>query len=315
MLSGLLYRLQKAALALQLGRNPARVNAHYNALSDAQKIRFYESYCKLFHSALVKKLRVRVAGTWSVQFGAATVYIPLRAQHIALDWDSALSLIGHDYPVKKYYLEALRGPDKPELFIDIGANFGVHSLLMAANGCTTISFEPNPACAATLEAYFAANALKPDLRAVALSARPGTLPLLVPEDESWLGALDTVASDFVRGKPRLQTLEVPVTTLDSVQATATRILVKMDVEGAELDVLRGGRGFLSQKKPEIIFESLPGSDRRGLFWEFSTLGYELFDLRPDGAHALPGSEPFCACPSENFLARPSRASNQSAQAS
>jgi hypothetical protein len=40
MLSGLLYRLQKAALALQLGRNPARVNARYNALSDSQKVRF-----------------------------------------------------------------------------------------------------------------------------------------------------------------------------------------------------------------------------------------------------------------------------------
>jgi len=53
MLSGLLYRLQKAALALQSGRNPARVNARYNTLSDAQKVRFYESYCKLFHSALV----------------------------------------------------------------------------------------------------------------------------------------------------------------------------------------------------------------------------------------------------------------------
>ena len=53
MLSGLRYRLQKAALALQLGRNPARVNTRYNALSDAQKVRFYKSYSKLFHSALV----------------------------------------------------------------------------------------------------------------------------------------------------------------------------------------------------------------------------------------------------------------------
>jgi len=60
-LSGLLYRLQKAALALQLGCNLARVNARYNTLSDAQKVRFYESYCQPLCAAELAEKSLRNA--------------------------------------------------------------------------------------------------------------------------------------------------------------------------------------------------------------------------------------------------------------
>lgn len=50
-------------------------------------------------------------------------------------------------------------------------------------------------------------------------------------------------------------VSIPVTTLDTLIPSGTRIdFVKIDVEGAELAVLRGGRELVSRWRPIIIFE-------------------------------------------------------------
>ncbi len=77
---------------------------------------------------------------------------------------------------------------------------------------------------------------------------------------------------------------VPVTvgTLDESLAEQGRIdLIKIDVEGSELEVLRGGRRILERHRPIVYFEFLPCfAEPKGIRVEtfeewFKPLGYSL----------------------------------------
>ena len=68
---------------------------------------------------------------------------------------------------------------------------------------------------------------------------------------------------------------------------ATLDLVKLDVDGNELDVLRGGLGTLSRHAPLIVMELCPhlhqgtGRSFPDLIHTVRDLGYHLFDLSTD----------------------------------
>ena len=65
--------------------------------------------------------------------------------------------------------------------------------------------------------------------------------------------------------PDIEEIEVELRKLDDIIPSETRIdFVKIDVEGGEFDVLRGGQGLLIKNKPTILFESgLGASDFYG----------------------------------------------------
>lgn len=70
-------------------------------------------------------------------------------------------------------------------------------------------------------------------------------------------------------------------------------LIKVDVEGAEMDVIRGGRALLDEHRPTLLLEINNRARRRKLFGygvddlllELRAIGYESFAcLRPGGPH-------------------------------
>ena len=71
-------------------------------------------------------------------------------------------------------------------------------------------------------------------------------------------------------------------------AGITPSVVKIDVEGAELAVLEGGRSLLSEVRPIVIFEHF--SDAAALYgaslgapWDLlDDLGYEIFSVTGEG---------------------------------
>jgi hypothetical protein len=79
-----------------------------------------------------------------------------------------------------------------------------------------------------------------------------------------------------------------VSTLDAELAGVHPSVVKIDVEGAELAVLEGGRGLLAELRPVVIFEHFAGAAR--LYesdpaepWELLVeLGYEIFSITGEG---------------------------------
>lgn len=64
------------------------------------------------------------------------------------------------------------------------------------------------------------------------------------------------------------------------------VLVKVDVEGAELEALQGLRGVLEQDRPLVVFEPSRRARADLIAW-WDTLGYEVRGLTPDGQLAAP----------------------------
>ena len=122
-------------------------------------------------------------------------------------------------------------------FLDIGANIGYFSLLAASKGAQVIAFEPSPRELAKLYRNLLASGMTSVVVfPIALSDSEGVLPLtLAEEGNPGLNSLQKVASGA-------HTIAVKVSPLSKILAPAVLRgvrLVKLDVEGHELNVLRG----------------------------------------------------------------------------
>lgn len=124
----------------------------------------------------------------------------------------------------------------PTLVLDVGANYGEVAFSCSSYGDADVHlFEPNPRVAACVERSLAENKLDWHLHQVAVGREQGTAFLTLDERGSGLG--------FVSKEPQGErdTFQTRVTTLDAALAsrTADRLLMKVDVEGAEMEVLLG----------------------------------------------------------------------------
>lgn len=165
--------------------------------------------------------------------------------------------------------------------IDIGANYGVYTLSMArvvGPGGQVWAFEPASATARLLAQGIAANGCgQVVLVQSALSSASGTAQLSL-NDNSELNAL-------VHGPSATSTSEtVALTTLDECLAShdwQEIDFVKIDAEGEEANILRGGRQFFARLSPLVQYEIKAGSEwHMGLVEAFAALGYDSYRLVP-----------------------------------
>lgn len=193
----------------------------------------------------------------------------------------------------------------PGVFWDVGANVGqtLIKLLSLDPARGYVGFEPQLECAFILDDFIARNGLThARILPVALGDAAGVTTLYAGS------ATDEMASTKpgYAGAQPVTPKSVPVLRGDDVQAvlgTGPVGIIKIDVEGAELDVLRGLAGVIARDRPAIVFEVLPnyeGFDRIPLpadhaarrrasataIREFLTArGYRLFQITPDGTQA------------------------------
>lgn len=139
--------------------------------------------------------------------------------------------------------------------LDVGANIGLSALEFArATGPSgrVIAFEPHPDTAARLAANLRENGLSNvEIVQSAVGAAPGSITFHESAQPT-LSSASVIPPDFVRS------FEVPVTTVDLAWTQADRPQVsalKIDVEGGELDVLRGATELLAQQSPAILLEA------------------------------------------------------------
>jgi len=174
------------------------------------------------------------------------------------------------------YLRRLLRPG--EQAIDIGASYGVYTLAMAkavGPGGRVWAFEPAPDTAALLARSLQANGfVHAVLERSAVAARAGSGRLSIHANSE----LNALVEGDAAG------VTVPLTTLDDCLERfgwhAIDVL-KIDAEGAESDILRGGRRFFAQLSPLVLYEVRKGSALRlELAEEFAELGYGAYRLVP-----------------------------------
>ncbi|HKY65488.1 MAG TPA: FkbM family methyltransferase [Acidimicrobiales bacterium] len=134
--------------------------------------------------------------------------------------------------------------------VDIGANHGIYSYFMVRHFDRVVAFEPQPACVETLTSWAGPRV---EVRPVALSDRAGesTLSIPVAHGVAMTGYARLDAAGAADSGSEL--LQVPVERLDDQGLTEVR-LMKVDVEGHELEVLRGGEQLLRRDNPVLLVE-------------------------------------------------------------
>jgi len=165
-----------------------------------------------------------------------------------------------------------------DTMIDVGANVGTYSLLATTiDDVSVVAFEPSGL------AYERA------ARNVELNRVEGRTRLF----RQAVGAASGVAILSVGLGPRNKVLsatevgeEVPMTTLDELGPSTPGpvSLVKIDVEGGELDVLEGGRQLIERDAPALILEV---NDPSGTERQLKELGYSCYSFDADAGALHP----------------------------
>lgn len=158
------------------------------------------------------------------------------------NWHDRTFVYCHGGIYGRFLADSLEHRSTPFTFVDIGANQGLYSLIAASNpSCdNVIAFEPVSATFATLEFNIAANGLEPKIQPLrlAISDQAGSLTITVPEGHSGMASLVT-SPDRQSAKVRTETIEaVTAAQLDGLLAGNGPLMIKVDVEGQELAVIR-----------------------------------------------------------------------------
>jgi FkbM family methyltransferase len=165
--------------------------------------------------------------------------------------------------------------------IDIGANYGVYTLCLAKVVGPTghvWAFEPASSTAKVLAEGIAANCFSQiTLEQAALSNISGTAQLSLDPDSE----LNAVVHDQV---PSSVTETVALVSLDDClerYGWQDIDFLKIDAEGEEANILRGGKRFFAELSPLVQYEVKAGVDMHlELVEAFAALGYDSYRLVP-----------------------------------
>ncbi|MFN3630727.1 MAG: FkbM family methyltransferase [Casimicrobiaceae bacterium] len=192
----------------------------------------------------------------------------------------------HEVHEMAFVLHALRAD---EFFVDVGANVGSYTVLAAgAAAARVVAVEPVPRTFDRLRRNVAFNRLegRVNCHPVGLSAQEGVL--------RFSRDLDTV-NHVLADDEKIPAVEVLVATLDALLDGAAPTLLKIDVEGHDLAVLRGARHTLSDRRCLAVIMETNGSGRRygvsdaDLLAVMREAGFEPFGYDAFARRLIPGS--------------------------
>ena len=170
----------------------------------------------------------------------------------------------------------LRRTLKPgDAFFDVGANAGYFAFLAADLGARSYAFEPAPRPYELL-ARSASEDDRVEAEAIACGDREGELLLYISPDPHNSGMSSLVKPELGRA------ITVKVTRLDAMRVMPA--VVKIDVEGAELSVVRGAQRLLNDHRPIVVVET-SDSVVDELVSLMAAHGYSAHSLRADGSLA------------------------------
>lgn len=220
--------------------------------------------------------------------------LPPKASHwLNIQKNLRWSLLDAEMSTVRSVLEKVSASGARPRVIDVGANLGLYSQLFLDSGAEVVAIEPNPELAAYLRKIFRGKRLR--VVECACSESTGTSYLNIPhlgralggagvlDALAWLELTDRQIATGVRG---IKTVEVKLLTLDDVCSGESQIdFIKIDVEGHELEVLRGSKNSILEKKP-LIFLEVSIENAHEVFGFFESHRYSLWVLEESGSYSL-----------------------------
>lgn len=165
--------------------------------------------------------------------------------------------------------------------IDVGAHKGevLEFLVSLGRGGSHFAFEPIPQLAAQLRSKFP----KVDVHECALASKPGMVTFQYVRNAPAYSGLRK--RSYAVKHPDIEEISVQCKRLDEVIPLDLKIdLIKIDTEGAELEVLKGAAELLKRHTPALLFEFGLGSSEYyeagpdDLFTYLESLHYRIFSL-------------------------------------
>jgi FkbM family methyltransferase len=158
--------------------------------------------------------------------------------------------------IRRFLLSECKGGERP-LFIDCGANLGWYSVIAGALGAEVVAFEPMPANAALLRENVTRNRLgdRVEVHEVALGSGEGAGVLRLSVDNQ--GDHRLIPCGVTVEVSRREEVTVKVRALDDVVSGRLPTLIKLDTQGSEVAILRGGRRTWSRPDVVIVLEFWP----------------------------------------------------------
>ncbi|MFP6874087.1 MAG: FkbM family methyltransferase [Verrucomicrobiales bacterium] len=220
-------------------------------------------------------------------------------------------------------LECLyRLADEGELCLDIGANFGLMTGLLAiatGNNGMVIAFEPHPEIAASLKEHIKLWKTTRDIAAIrvcdaAVSEKNGTAELAIPREFSENSGTARITQPQKTQQQDENRINVQTICLDDFldEGQAPIGVLKIDIEGHEKAALSGAAGLLRRGAiRDIVYEDQEGYPS-GVSNYLEAYGYKVFLIRKGllKPMLLPPGTPLYEL--GNFLATldPARANNR-----
>ena len=175
-----------------------------------------------------------------------------------------------------------RLPLSGKVFIDVGAHIGsiITAVTQRDASIRVIAVEAIPDKAERLRRKFP----QVPVHACAVGDEEGEVSFFIHTRQSGYSSLGRPTPGDGSGDGRdegIQEIRVPIRRLDDLVAPEGIDVIKIDVEGAELGVLRGSRRLIAASRPVIMFESGPGDadglgfSKSGMWQFFADEGYTL----------------------------------------
>jgi len=198
--------------------------------------------------------------------------------------------------------------------IDVGVNIGqtLLKLRSIAPDCRYVGFEPNPFCIQFVNEVIALNGFRHcQIVPVALSTAPGLIDFVA---DSEADSAASMVENLRPGKPSIRKQYVAMMAFDDIAGGLDVHgipVVKIDVEGAELDVLGGMRRFLRDSRPLVVCEVLHAHSpaqvplmhgrNAALIALLADAGYTACRIRKtNGQASVAGLEPVVEFPDDVF---------------
>jgi len=196
---------------------------------------------------------------------------------------SSISLLSTDRQHRHIYFHTIYEPAVTALIrrrllagqkmYDVGANAGYFTLLALDLGATVHAFEPNPRVRALLARSLALRGeSNARLASSACGDTSGFATLYLSDDTN------TGMTSLQRRSPNEIAVELTTLTAHWHETGLTPDLIKIDVEGHELAVIRGSRELLQAVHPDLIVEV---TDARTVTM-LTELGYHTHGIAGDG---------------------------------